>query len=104
MNHFAILVLVATIVTGSCTCRNQTCQHASQADSTKAVALSIHVDGMTCTNCENTITTNLAKVNGIFSPTASYTDSLVTLRLDTALVSVDSVKAVIAACGFVPSH
>lgn len=47
------------------------------------------VEGMSCTGCEETIQTALAKIDGVIDVKASHTDSVVKVSYDSTLVKVD---------------
>lgn len=98
----AFLPFIGWVFISGCKCKTNQCEEHTVADSTKAVAVTMRVEGMTCGNCEKTITTKLKSIDGVFSPSASYSDTIVTFRADTSVVTIDSVRSVIASCGFKP--
>lgn len=100
--HLAFFIFASVVLLSGCKCKTNQCSDHAVADSTKAVSISMRVEGMTCGNCEKTITAKLKAIDGVFSPVASYADTLVTFKVDTSLVTIDSVRSAIAACGFVP--
>lgn len=51
--------------------------------------LTLSVEGMSCTGCEETIQTALAKLDGVVEVKASHTDSIVKVSFDSTLVKVD---------------
>ncbi len=63
------------------------------------VSVSMHVEGMTCTGCENTIKSKVSSLAGVSSVEASHTDSVVTVKMN-ADVDVADVKAAIASAGY----
>lgn len=75
---------------GKSTATDNAAQSATNAVAVKTVSLSI--EGMTCTGCENTIQEAVAKVPGVTSVKASHLDS-------TAVVTFDSTKATLSSIG-----
>jgi copper chaperone CopZ len=62
--------------------------------------LTLHVTGMTCGGCENSVKRALARLDGVSEVTASHVEQRVTVALDPARVSADQVRERIAAIGF----
>jgi copper chaperone CopZ len=93
MKQLFFVILVAAFVAGcagkSTGSDNET-KSASTAVANKTVTLAI--EGMTCTGCENTIQDAVTKIAGITEVKASHLDS-------TAVVSFDSTQTSIAAIG-----
>ena len=51
--------------------------------------IALTVEGMSCTGCEETIQTALAKIDGVIDVKASHTDSIVKVSYDSTLVKVE---------------
>jgi copper chaperone CopZ len=51
------------------------------------VSTDFHVNGMTCTGCENTITKAVESINGVKEVKASYIDSLATVTFDSTMAN-----------------
>lgn len=62
--------------------------------------IEVSINGMTCTGCENTIQTNLAKVPGIVSVTASYTLGNALVEYEPAKVDTMKIKEVVDGLGY----
>lgn len=60
----------------------------------------LHVTGMTCEGCENTVMEAVNKVDGVTSAEASYTAELTTISYDTTLTDIDKLTAVINDLGY----
>ena len=92
MKVLFFLFLVTTILAGcsgkSTTADNSTVVGTAVANKTITLA----VEGMTCTGCENTVQEAVTKIPGVSSIKASYLDS-------TAVISFDSTKTSVAAIG-----
>lgn len=93
MKNLFFIVLIAAFIAGCAgksTSTDNAAQSATAAVANKTVTLAI--DGMTCTGCENTIQDEVTKIAGVTAIKASHLDS-------TAVVSFDSTKTSIAAIG-----
>lgn len=63
----------------------------TKQEQAKAVAnttLTLSVEGMTCSGCEESVQTALTKLNGVTEATASHTDSTVVVSFDSTLINV----------------
>jgi copper chaperone CopZ len=89
---FFVILLTAFIAgcAGKSTGTDNAVQGTTTAVANKTVTLAI--EGMTCTGCENTIQETVTKIAGITSIKASHLDS-------TAVVSFDSTQTSVAAIG-----
>jgi copper chaperone CopZ len=62
--------------------------------------VSLAIEGMTCTGCENTICTSLEKVPGVKSVTASFTDGKAVIEYETGKVDTAKLKEAVDASGY----
>jgi copper chaperone CopZ len=62
--------------------------------------IELHVTGMTCEGCENTVKEAVNKVGGVTSAEASYTAELTTISYDTTMTDIDKLSAVINDLGY----
>ena len=69
-------------------------------DTTRLVTVTIHVGGMTCTGCENTIKGGISDLPGIAEVSASYTDSVATVTFDTLQTTISAIDSVIYVKGY----
>ena len=93
MKNLFFIALIAAFIAG-CSGKSTSTDNAVQA-TTNAVAektVTLAIDGMTCTGCENTVQEAVTKIDGVKSIKASHLDS-------TAVVSFDASKTSIAAIG-----
>jgi mercuric ion binding protein len=93
MKNLFFILLIAAFFSG-CAGKSTGTDNAAQATTT-AVAnktVTLAIEGMTCTGCENTIQESVTKIAGISTIKASHLDS-------TAVVSFDSTQTSIAAIG-----
>ena len=80
----------------------------SDAPAAEPVVLTLSVEGMTCTGCEQTICTEIAKVGGVVEVKASHVDGIATLTFsgdmaDTTLIMEAVNGAGYKALGFIPA-
>jgi len=62
--------------------------------------IELHVTGMTCEGCENTVKEAVNKVGGVTSTEASYTAERTTISYDTTQTDIDILSAVINDLGY----
>lgn len=60
----------------------------------------VHVSGMTCTGCENTIKAAVSKLKGVHEVKASFIDSVAVVRFDTTIVSKVDISNQISNSGY----
>ena len=93
MKNLFFIAIIAAFMAG---CSGKSTGTDSAATSTTAAVanktVTLAVDGMTCTGCENTVSESVTKIAGVTSIKASHLDS-------TAVVSFDSTKTSVAAIG-----
>jgi sulfite exporter TauE/SafE/copper chaperone CopZ len=63
----------------------------------------LHVDGMTCVNCENKIEKQLAKTVGVMSVKASFTDAIVEVIYDSEKINLGDIRKIIEEQGYTPA-
>ncbi len=68
--------------------------------SAESALIEVSITGMTCTGCENTIQTNLAKVPGIISVKASHTLGNAMVEYEPAKVDTAKIKEVVDGLGY----
>lgn len=66
----------------------------------ESALIEVSINGMTCTGCENTIQTNLAKVPGIISVKASHTLGNAIVEYEPAKVDTVKIKEVVDGLGY----
>ncbi|NJM16868.1 MAG: heavy-metal-associated domain-containing protein [Bacteroidales bacterium] len=69
-------------------------------DSTKLASYAMHVEGMTCNGCENTIKEKISENHGVANVSASFQDSLVNVSLDTSLTQISEIEKTISDIGY----
>lgn len=82
---FAVAILLSCSNSGNQQNADASDSTKSKTDSTLVATAEFKVSGMTCTGCENSIQTNVGKLDGIITVKASHT-------LQTAVVTFDSTK------------
>jgi periplasmic mercuric ion binding protein len=92
MKNLLFIAIIAALIAG---CSGKSTSTDNAQSTTTAVAnktVTLAIEGMTCTGCENTIQEAVTKIDGVKSIKASHLDS-------TAVVSFDESKTSIAAIG-----
>ncbi|MHC1774747.1 MAG: cation transporter [Lentimicrobium sp.] len=85
---------------------NSTVSDKTGSDSQKEVnvaavkTIRLHVTGMTCEGCENTVKEAVNKVEGVTETKASYVAELTTISYDTTLTDINKLSAVIDELGY----
>jgi len=64
------------------------------------VNLEIAVDGMTCEGCENTVQTELMKLDGVGEVKASHVNKLVEVKVDTTVTRLEEIESHIDRVGY----
>lgn len=62
--------------------------------------VSIDIEGMTCTGCENTIEGGISELEGIVEVTASHVDGNATVKYDKSRASIEQMKGAIEKKGY----
>ena len=60
----------------------------------------LHVTGMTCEGCENTIMTKVNEIDGVTETHASHMEELATVSFDTTQTSIDEISEIINGLGY----
>lgn len=64
------------------------------------IELNIAVDGMTCEGCENTVQTELLKLDGVGEVNASHLKKTVKVMVDTTITKIDQLEQSIGKVGY----
>lgn len=102
MKSLFFVVLIAALISG-CAGKTTSTDNAAQATAT-AVAnktVTLAVEGMTCSGCENTVQEAVTKIAGISSIKASHLDSTAVVSFDSTLTSIVAIGDVINEAGYV---
>ncbi|MCX6272876.1 MAG: cation transporter [Bacteroidetes bacterium] len=99
MKRFFFLLLLAATITA--------CHH-SKDNKTPAAGIAVaglktvemKVKGMTCSGCETTIQTNVAKMEGVKEVKASYTDGKAVVTFDSTKTNKIAIAQMIRNCGY----
>jgi len=62
--------------------------------------IDLSIGGMTCTGCENTICSNLEKIPGVKSVTASYTEGTAIIEFEPGKVDTLKIKEAVDGLGY----
>jgi len=72
----------------------------SKNETPKIKIVQINVEGMTCSGCENTVKSEISKLEGIESVTASYIDKKAEIKFDENKTSIEDIEKTIQASGY----
>jgi len=101
MKHILFAILVAAIFSGCAgksSGTDNTGKSAASAVANKTVTLAI--EGMTCTGCENTIQEAVTKIAGVTSVKASHLDSTAVVSFDTTMTSISAIGDAVTQAGY----
>ncbi len=62
--------------------------------------INLSIEGMTCTGCENTICSNLEKIPGVKSVTASHTNGNAVIEYEEGKVDTAKIKETVDGLGY----
>jgi copper chaperone CopZ len=93
---FAIL-FIGTIFAA---CNQTTLTKETSIDLGAVKTIELHVTGMTCEGCENSVMEAVNEVDGVTEVAASYTKELTTISYDTTLTDISKLSAVIDNLGY----
>lgn len=74
-------------------------QKASEAP-VQTAKIDLAIEGMTCTGCENTICSNLEKLPGVKSVTASHVDGRAVIEFEPGKVDTVKIKETVDGLGY----
>lgn len=101
MKNLFFAFLIISIIAG-CSGKSTSTENATPA--TAAVAnktMTLAVEGMTCTGCENTLQETVTKLAGIATVKASHIDSTAVVSFDSTQVSIAAIGDAITEAGYV---
>ena len=94
-----ILTLILAISLAACTSKPAPKEKESESPAV-LVETTLHVDGMHCTDCENSIAKGVTELAGIDSIKANHLDSTAFVRFDPNKTKLDAIKKAIEERGF----
>jgi len=87
------LILLAAFILFGISCNTAT--ETKETPEAKITTITYKVEGMTCSGCENSVTSTLAAISGVDSVAASHVDSTVYVSFDAnSVVDADLIKAI----------
>ncbi len=101
MKNLFFVFLVAAFIAG-CSGKSTSTDNASPAATVVAnKTMTLAVEGMTCTGCENTIQETVTKLAGVANVKASHLDSTAVVSFDSTQVSIAAIGDAITEAGYV---
>jgi len=101
MKHLFFAFLLAAVFAG-CSGKSAATDNtaaAKAADANKTVTLAI--EGMTCSGCENTVQESVTKIAGVTAIKASHLDSTAIVSFDSTLTSITAIGDAVTEAGYV---
>jgi copper chaperone CopZ len=74
--------------------------HNVEANHVELSTVTLHVEGMTCRGCENSIKSTLKKKAGIREVAASHSENSVVVTFERDRITIEEIKAVISDLGY----
>ena len=100
-NAFVILLLASSLLacnTAPKQASDKTAVNPSKVMVNKTITLA--VEGMTCTGCENTVKASVEKIPGIASASASFKDKTVVVDFDSTRAGINDMSLAITTVGY----
>jgi copper chaperone CopZ len=99
MKNLLFVAIIAAFIAG---CSGKSTSTDSQATTTVAAekTVTLAIEGMTCTGCENTIQEAVTKIDGVKSIKASHLDSTAVVSFNASKTSVEAIGAAVTEAGY----
>lgn len=97
MKKIYFLFIVSVLL---CACNMQTEPKEIDTSNFAFIEVAIAVEGMTCEGCENTVQTELLKLQGVGEVKASHINKTVTVMVDTSFTQLDQIEHSIDKVGY----
>jgi len=101
MKHLFFAFLLAAFFAG---CSGKSTTTDNNATATAAVAnktVTLAIEGMTCSGCENTVQESVTKIAGVTAIKASHLDSTAIVSFDSTLTSITAIGDAVTEAGYV---
>ncbi len=96
-----LLIFVIVLSISSCSKKTTSSDESSTQTQTQQIEqLTFNVKGMTCTGCEETIETNVKKLEGIQNVIASHTEKTAIIEYDPQKSDTTKIKEAISESGY----
>jgi len=99
MKKLILFILPILFVFASCNNSGES-KNNQKLNPDQLVEIQIAVEGMTCGGCENTVNTELIKLDGVVDARASHIDKNVIVSVDTNVSSVSEMEECISKVGY----
>lgn len=93
------IILAAVLAIGLAACTSKPAPKANEA-APQMVETTLRVEGMHCTDCENSIAKGVHELAGIDSIRANHLDSTAFVRFDASKTNLDAIKKAIENRGY----
>lgn len=99
MKNLLLIALIAAFTAG-CAGKSTSTDKASTTVVVADKTVTLAINGMTCTGCENTIQEAVTKIDGVKSIKASHLDSTAVVSFDVSKTSVEAIGAAVTEAGY----
>ena len=101
MKNIFFIILISAFVAG-CAGKSSSTDNATQAKATVVAnkTITLDIEGMTCSGCENTISEAVTKIAGVGTVKASHLDSTAVVSFDSTLTTISEIGAAITDAGY----
>ena len=101
MKHLFFAFLLTAVIAG---CSGKSTATDNTATATAAFAnktVTLAIEGMTCSGCENTVQESVTKIAGVTAIKASHLDSTAIVSFDSTLTSITAIGDAVTEAGYV---
>ncbi len=94
-------LIFAVALFAACSSSGTKTESTTSIDAAAIKTVQLHVTGMTCGGCENTIMTKVNEIDGVTETQASHVEELATVSFDTTQTSIAEISEIINGLGYV---
>lgn len=95
-----LTLLFAAALFAACSSSGNKTESNTNIDVAAIKTIQLHVTGMTCEGCENTIMTKVNEIDGVTETQASHVEELATVSFDTTQTSIAAISKIINGLGY----
>lgn len=96
-----IFIAIITAFFAGCSGKTTSTENAGKVAAVANKTVTLAIEGMTCTGCENTIQESVTKIAGVTAIKASHLDSTAVVSFDSTLTTVNAIGDAVTEAGYV---
>lgn len=100
MKKLFFIALIAAFIAG-CAGKTTGTDNAAQGSAVANKTVTLAIEGMTCTGCENTVQESVGKIAGVTKIKASHLDSTAVVSFDSTKTSIEAIGEAVTEAGYV---